>query len=374
MEHIFITPVSMQVTKEQYNNDLKEPLKELGYKQYSINWRFDYLVTNYGVHGLGELSTLQEDAKGLYDRPFIDHYNPELFLALAAMTEGDDWIVGEWATCIVDYGDGFRQKNLYQCKGMSGNTFSAVLDSNNCPINGWHKDKFRKASKQELISHLSKQDKDMSKDNRFPIEMTGKQAQRIIDIACSTWKPRLAARWGKEIVLNTCITIYEDEYNTMREACCNDEQHTLFDEIFGEDVVFPYKAGDWVYCTGECYNDTNNEEYKRQNKNGEVFEIAKIVDARCSGGGKSIVSNDGICIYAEAYPEAVRLATPEEIEKAKHPKDGTPCLVKANGSQVWRLAYADGNGKFYYDSLKSGGSNKRDQYRVLDMDNLPVNE
>lgn len=33
-KHKFITPVSMEVTEEQYERDLKIPLKELGYRWF----------------------------------------------------------------------------------------------------------------------------------------------------------------------------------------------------------------------------------------------------------------------------------------------------------------------------------------------------
>lgn len=59
-------------------------------------------------------------------------------------------------------------------------------------------------------------------------------AQRIISVACSIWKPKLAEKWATNIVLNKDTEITEEFYTEMRKAC-TDTQNTLFDEIFGED-------------------------------------------------------------------------------------------------------------------------------------------
>jgi hypothetical protein len=75
----------------------------------------------------------------------------------------------------------------------------------------------------------------MNKDNRFPFLLSTDNAQKIISIACSSWKEKLADRWAKTIVLDGTIEITEDFYKEMRKACTA-EQHKLFDEIFGKDV------------------------------------------------------------------------------------------------------------------------------------------
>lgn len=59
------------------------------------------------------------------------------------------------------------------------------------------------------------------------------QAQDIINIACNTWKPKLANEWAKSIVLNEDIEVSDSFYKEMRKACTID-QHKLFDEIFGK--------------------------------------------------------------------------------------------------------------------------------------------
>ena len=60
------------------------------------------------------------------------------------------------------------------------------------------------------------------------------QAQSIIDVACSTWRLKLADMWAKNIALKNTVEVAEDFYNEMRKAC-DVTQHQVFDEIFGKD-------------------------------------------------------------------------------------------------------------------------------------------
>ena len=105
------------------------------------------------------------------------------------------------------------------------------------------------------------------------------QALQIINIACSTWKDKLAKLWGKNIVLTESIDISNEFYEEMRKACTT-EQNKLFDEIFGELNPCPYKDGDliavkdynnlnWVlrYATGKMING-NVEVYHNQKNTG----------------------------------------------------------------------------------------------------------
>jgi hypothetical protein len=75
----------------------------------------------------------------------------------------------------------------------------------------------------------------MNTKNRFPFLIKPSDAQRIIDVARSTWKSKLAESWGTTMVLGFSVNITEDFYKEMRESCTKD-QHKLFDEIFGKDV------------------------------------------------------------------------------------------------------------------------------------------
>lgn len=128
----FITPVSMNVTREQFDNDLKEPLEKMGYE---IDEKFtperrgfnDYLHTNFGMNNnLVGFNQCQ-------GKPYIDHYNPKLFLALAAMSDGLE------------------------------NYFEYHLNSNYEFVNGVNQESLvyknlPKATKEELIKHFSNND------------------------------------------------------------------------------------------------------------------------------------------------------------------------------------------------------------------------
>jgi hypothetical protein len=73
--------------------------------------------------------------------------------------------------------------------------------------------------------------KEIKMKNRI---LTPVNATRIINIACSKWKPKLAEKWATNIVLNKDTEVSEEFYQEMRKACTTD-QNTLFDEIFGSD-------------------------------------------------------------------------------------------------------------------------------------------
>jgi len=74
--------------------------------------------------------------------------------------------------------------------------------------------------------------------------ITPKQAQSIIDVACSTWKTRLADKWSKLIVLNSVIEVEFNFYKDMKSACTI-TQAKLFDTIFKIELFEP-KVGDVI--------------------------------------------------------------------------------------------------------------------------------
>lgn len=156
----FKQPVAMKVTKQQYTEDLEKPLLEMGY-----TWADDdvcgdpdypYLENWYDECINGSLGVINEAIiENLYSgRTVIDHYNPELFLALAAMTENEDPIPGEYMICI---------KNTTDCTPQccTGQIFQ-IKSFNTCERGlghmylGWSRDHFRKATSEELINYFTK--------------------------------------------------------------------------------------------------------------------------------------------------------------------------------------------------------------------------
>jgi hypothetical protein len=144
---MFTQPVSMKCSKEQYEKDLKIPLLEMGYKEIDLtNWNIHpYLVTNYtGVKH--EMSNLDDGACERHGRHFINRYNPELFLALAAMAEikeAENWEIKE-----AEGGD-FGGKGEWIVKN---NRFEK-LHRKTFFYNDW-----RKATKEELINKFTKKE------------------------------------------------------------------------------------------------------------------------------------------------------------------------------------------------------------------------
>lgn len=139
----FVTPVSMEVTQEQYNEDLKKPLEEMGYVSTylsHIRERRDCLCTNVDETN-NSIEFLNNSFKTGSKRYFIEEYNPELFLALAAMTSEGSWIVGEYMT------------------GKAFNMFRKIvnIEDNEMYYEGggcYTMDFAKKPTKEEIINHF----------------------------------------------------------------------------------------------------------------------------------------------------------------------------------------------------------------------------
>jgi len=155
----FKTLVSMEVDKKRYERDLKQPLKELGYNEKNMgHFKHDHILITYpSANVVTNLHTLINFKSCGH---FIDHYNPKLFLALAAMTDEDLGIKGEWWKCVRD-SLLFENKNLYQAINIDIKGLPEFID-NEGDINGFRKRVyhleyfFRKATKEELIEKFSK--------------------------------------------------------------------------------------------------------------------------------------------------------------------------------------------------------------------------
>jgi len=196
--------------------------------------------------------------------------------------------------------------------------------------------------------------------------ITYQQAQEIIDIACSTWKDTLFEKWGKDIILKRSIEISQEFYDQMRKACTT-PQHKLFDEIFDKDKP-EYKVGDWVVITD--FGEAHKPSSFRFNKPYKLVE-----DLNYKNG--FIVEKDDNNQYRNGYDNAFklnmkfRLATPKEIEAAKFPSKGTPCLVRDTNIASWKLAYSNGDGKFTSTTMDKIIA-VWEQYQILDINNLPT--
>ena len=163
MKKRFICPVSMKCTEEQYINDLKEPLLNMGYEErYKtlMDAELNILVTNYGSIS-GCISNVLNDRRHTEDRYFISEYNPKLFLALAAMTNDKNGNIGEYWKFIEDGWDYLWTKDkLYPQRRDSIAKERAFIDDT-VRLTGmypYNKDYFRKATKEEIINFFSTQE------------------------------------------------------------------------------------------------------------------------------------------------------------------------------------------------------------------------
>lgn len=300
----FKTPVAMKVTQEQYERDLKEPLLEMGHK-YDEAWNREMNPSNdcnYLVVGEAPvIDIMWHSHQGSGNTYFINHYNPELFLALASMTEGEEGIKGEWVKMgnrfmklIVDYhpfphrkatteeliahlSKDFVLPEKWYCPYANRKEFDIMNDyfgagwiyvepngtsgcTNKEGCNHWiykgHKDliNYTEITFEQFKTHVLKNNKTM-KDSRFPFTLQAEDAKRIVKIACGDWKEKLVKdkNWGMNIAQDASITISEKFYKQMRVAC-DDKQNELFDDIFGKDIE------EEVYSIGDRFNRRDLEE------------------------------------------------------------------------------------------------------------------
>jgi len=98
MERKFTMPVSMVITQDQFDKDLEFQLNALGYRK-GFNTQVSYgvnILVNNSKGRLGKISIVRKGVVNHFGRHFIDHYNPELFLALSAMSETSQLFCGEY--------------------------------------------------------------------------------------------------------------------------------------------------------------------------------------------------------------------------------------------------------------------------------------
>lgn len=204
---MFTQYIAMKVTEEQYVTDLKEPLKNLGYRENDMKFleNYSYLCTNWTGHGLLQIANFGVVIENRY---LIEPYNPELFLALAAMTEGPEIRYGEYWTS-----DG---KNLVQNN-----------DKTWCFKSGIY---YRKATKEELINYF----KPIKNTMQTEFTTTREKMQDIYNIACIQWKVKIediVKKYGN--LFSNEVKIPYDVVKSMFEASTS-EQFVVLHFVFPE--------------------------------------------------------------------------------------------------------------------------------------------
>lgn len=225
MSKTFSQPVAMKVTNRKEAEEIMNELSKMGYDNSDIN-NFDENMDD-GYHFLTtRYYDSYENSFGFDTRPEERHYhiktfNKGLFLAIAAMTHGSDWHVGEY----LNYNGNVFRVNIINRNGS--NSYKTGSVTQDCLS-------YRKATLEEILIYFENTSKTVEKDCRFPFYLGLDDARSIVRVACSTWKKKLTELWGKDILLNNSAIIKEDFYKEMRRAC-TPEQNSVFDSIFGKD-------------------------------------------------------------------------------------------------------------------------------------------
>ena len=97
---MFTQRISMDCTQEQYEKHLKDELLKMGYREIGLVWGFDKnIIVNNWAGYMGLLTSLTPSLKDYKGRLYLGSFNPELFLALAAMTDNPNILgYGEYMT------------------------------------------------------------------------------------------------------------------------------------------------------------------------------------------------------------------------------------------------------------------------------------
>jgi hypothetical protein len=183
------------------------------------------LVTNQGG-GNSRLANLDYFNKLSYGRYFIEGYNPELFLALAGMTDSEIGNVGEWWTCFNHDSSGFKKGISYKQISNHIEHGLSLLDEENEP-NGRTNARlsFRKATKEELINQFT-----ITKMKTITVNKT--DAKKLYDLACDNWKRKMD-EYLKPFMFQDTIDFSEGLVKEMQLAC-TPVQLPVFKEIFGD--------------------------------------------------------------------------------------------------------------------------------------------
>lgn len=265
MNYKFIQPVSMRVTEEQYERDLREPLLKMGYKEYGINFNskgYDYLATNFANYN-NEITNLKEECRDINNRYFIPDYNPKLLLAIAAMTDKESPIVGEWLVWNSVYASvgGYKIGDIVQC------------ESPNITLVG-----LRKATLQELINKFTNQKEEIMKKeltqelikdlkNLIAPENV-KKFDELMGIEKPMFRKEDFITGDKVILRNGDIYLIIKDCNTMHYG--------------GQLFVIVCLKGEGDFMTCEGYEDNlimSDREYKRY----DIMKIYRDGDAFISG-------------------------------------------------------------------------------------------
>ncbi len=263
------TPIAMRCTQIDFNG-IRNILLNNNILVSSImpfsSW--PYLVNN--ANNQINVVTNQTSAyANNYNRKVYEKWDKNIFLESCGIKIKDEFVLPKnWCLkATVENYEEFEHR-----RSLSGAP-SGYISSNQCKETlswgRWYEiipEHFVEITLEQFKKYvLNNENKEVKMNRRFPYYLNPDDAQKIVDIACTNWKTKLAELWASNIVLNKQIQVTETFYKEMRSACTS-EQNKLFDIIFGKDIwECPYKDGDLVWV-----RFTDNSPWYLQYTNGKM--------------------------------------------------------------------------------------------------------
>ncbi len=242
----YITRVSMRVNSSQ-KEFIEQELKKLGYNQYLHDCNDDdfiYISTNYaGVNGEFASTCIKSENH-------IDSYNPELFLALAAMSKGEKFYPGEYVIRTRSSFEGMNIGDIDRMVSISGN--SIYLQRFNISGRTHDISSFRKLTKEGILAHFN---------NKTKYPLTPKECN-------------LPAKWAIEVTeesktaLEQFLYNHKDDYVGFLESWC------INVPTGNSKSYFHYPKDDYAHSElniKEGYTEITFEQFKQYNMEKQII-------------------------------------------------------------------------------------------------------
>lgn len=257
----FRIPVAMKVTEEQYKEDLEGPLLNLGYRMTNSLFPIEkssYLITQFANinEGIG-FNQAPGSVKG-EKRYTIDEYNPELFLAIAAVTHGNQFIIGEWIL------DTDLRGKLFQVKehGIYNNIYAGKINNLNLPPT------YKKPWLHQLVEYFN--NSSQPGEYKLPERWYLRINEENFDLV-NSWRVSLVFPHLPKFYTWYCITEEGIAWLEKNE----DKREEITTEIFKK-YIFNYES--------KLQIKTNKNEQQNNNNNEEQINANLDSNSRSKGG------------------------------------------------------------------------------------------
>lgn len=246
-EKQFSTPVQMKISSKDQYNYLAAELIKLGYTEATVGYtefveNSSYIITNYS----GSQNLFTNFAGLSLSRVLISEYNPDLFLALVAMTSNDDFFDGEY----ILWKQG--EDEIYKTY-KEGDVYGVYWKDRKYPYKNY-KNLWRKATKEEIINYFNKKQlKEENMEKRligYRLKEKYKEYEKIIVQICNL---------GRNIYIDN-LQINQDGVSFTIGSLCAYHLDTLgllhwFEEVYKETRkdVHVQVTPDLSFCISQNY-------------------------------------------------------------------------------------------------------------------------